>query len=139
MWLRAVQIEALKESIRFAVVGVGNTALGLAVIYVGIRLGYPDFLANIAGYIAGLLVGFSYNRNWTFRSEIGIVAGMTRYLLAFVVAYSLNLTVVLSLRHTGVAALWAHTVGVIPYTISFFLISRYFVFAQPRENVPSSR
>jgi putative flippase GtrA len=53
--------------VKFAVVGVANTVVGLAAIYLcKWLLGFNDALANITGYTVGLIISFLLNRGWTF-------------------------------------------------------------------------
>jgi putative flippase GtrA len=82
--------ETPAQVIRFLVIGIGNTVMGLAVIYLCIFLvGTPEIIGNLIGYLAGLLLGFCFNRNWTFASNSGYLAGFGRYLRAFALATQL--------------------------------------------------
>ena len=118
------------EVVRFSVVGVLNTAVGLATIFVAkAALGLGDVVANLLGYGVGLAMSFVLNKRWTFGDAGGAVPAAVRFVLAFVAAYLLNLLTVLSLRdHFLVDAYVAQALGVVPYTIVFFLLSRSFVF-----------
>ena len=125
---------AVPASIKFLMVGVVNTAVGLTVIY-GLKwLGRSDVTANILGYLCGLMVSFTLNRNWTFRHAGTILPAALRFLLVFAVAYLANLGTVLGLiRLLGVNGYVAQTLGIIPYTTLFYLGSRYVAF-RPEES-----
>ena len=117
------------EAIRFGLVGVANTVLGLGTIYACLfLLGWTDAPANAAGYSLGLLQSFVLNRNWTFRSRVRLLPGLLSFLAVFAVAYGLNLGLVLGLRHAGVGPGIAHAAGMPVYTLAFFLLSRSLVF-----------
>lgn len=125
---------ALGQAVRFGVVGVVNTLVGLAVIYLAMAaLRFDDVAANVLGYAVGLAVGFALNRRWTFAHAGRVLPTALRFAVAFVVSYVLNLATMLLLRdHFGVDPYIAQAAGVPPYTIAFFLLSRYFVFRGPR-------
>jgi putative flippase GtrA len=131
-------IRRIVRPLRFGVVGVVNTVLGLAIIFVAKAfLGLEDLAANLLGYGLGLVCGFVLNRSWTFRHEGRAFAAFWRFGLAFAVAYVLNLVTVFGLRDAmGVNSYLAQAGGVIPYTISFYLMSAYFVF--PARRAPAS-
>jgi putative flippase GtrA len=120
----------IDEAARFGLVGILNTAVGLAAIYVNIFIFEMNEIAgNLLGYIVGLLFGFAFHRNWTFRATTRVTTGFLKYLLAFAMAYGVNLACVLGLRKLGLGPAWAHASGVVPYVVVFFLLSRYMVFA----------
>lgn len=117
------------QAVRFGLVGVANTVVGLGTIYACLFvLGWPDVPANVAGYTLGLLQSFVLNRNWTFRSRIGILPGLLRFVAVFAVAYAVNLVLVLGLRRAGIGPALAHAAGIPVYTLIFFVLSRWFVF-----------
>jgi putative flippase GtrA len=119
---------------RFMAVGVLNTAIGLTFIFAAkALLGWGDLAANAFGYAIGLMASFVLNRTWTFRDRGRIGAAMLRFLGAFGLAYMANLATVFALRDfAALNSYLAQAAGVIPYTIVFFLISRVFVFLDPR-------
>lgn len=125
----------LAQALRFGVVGVANTALGLGTIYACLFwLGWSDVPANITGYTLGLLQSYVLNRNWTFRSRVRLLPGLMRFLAVFGIAYAGNLALVLGLRRVGVEPAIAHAAGMPVYTLIFFALSRWFVFTP---HVPS--
>jgi putative flippase GtrA len=116
--------------LRFGLVGLLNTALGYSVILAALWLGYGDVLSNLTGYAAGLIVGFVLNSRWTFGKSTDFrLAVVARYAGAFLIAYGVNLGVVLAARSTQVVdGPVAHLAGICAYTILFYLGSVYFVF-----------
>ena len=116
--------------LRFGVVGLLNTALGYAVILAGLALGLGDIVANATGYAAGLVLGFFLNRQWTFTRADGFRAGtLLRYGGVFLVAYSINLAVVIAARSAGITeSPLVHLAGICVYSVVFYLGSAHFVF-----------
>lgn len=127
--------------VRFLAVGVLNTLVGLGSIYAcKYFLGLGDVPANMIGYLIGLTNSFLWNRRWTFShsGRIGIAAA--RFFLVFIVAYAVNLSVALTCIHIlSINSYLAHAVATVPYTVIFYLGSRYFVFnSQSDSHQPGS-
>lgn len=119
------------SAVRFCLVGLVNTAVGLSLIY-GCKflLGFGDVAANLVGYIIGLMVSFTLNSRWTFRYEGPVWPAVLRFALTFVIAYAANLaTALLLIERLGVNAYLAHALATAPYTVTFYLLSRFMVFA----------
>ena len=120
------------QALRYGVVGLLNTVIGLSVIWGLMRAGLAPVPANMLGYAAGLTISFFLNRTWTFRAPIA-PGQIGRYLVAFVLSYGLNLLIL-----TCALYLWrgdgylAQLVAVGAYTVAFFLLCRTFVFAGGR-------
>lgn len=116
--------------LRFAAVGLLNTALGYAIILAGLTLGYGDIPSNILGYAAGLVLGFILNRRWTFSDTPHLRRGATlRYAVSFAVAYGANLTIILAALSFGfINNPWVHLTGICVYSGLFYLASSRFVF-----------
>ncbi|WEZ83054.1 GtrA family protein [Rhizobium sp. 32-5/1] len=124
--------------LRFAAVGVLNTALGYTVILTGLWLGYGDILSNLLGYATGLVLGFVLNSRWTFSNTSRICAGtVLRYVLSFVFAYGANLLIVLAALSFGMKGNpWVHLLGIVVYSVLFYLASAHVVFRTDRKQTP---
>jgi putative flippase GtrA len=141
--LRESMIGRIVRPLRFGVVGLLNTVLGLAIIFAAKAfLGFGDLAANLLGYGLGLVCSFLLNRHWTFRHEgraLGALGAFGRFGIAFAVAYVVNLVTVFGLRDAmAVNSYLAQAGGVIPYTIAFYLLSAYYVFPARRAPAPQS-
>ena len=123
-------LHRLRVPLRFLVVGVLNTLIGLLAIYLGKWwLGLGDVLANLFGYAIGLCFSFVVNRSWTFDHSGAVVPALMRFLVVFGIAYAVNLaTVLAAIRVFGINAYIAQALGIVPYTLFFFLGSRYYAF-----------
>ena len=117
--------------IRYLLVGVVNTLIGLTSIYAGLYLlGLGDVAANAAGYAVALLFGFALNRGWTFQTRDRPVRRMLRYGLVLAAVYAVNLVTVLYARDVwAIGSYAAQAAGIVPYTLTGYLGSRFLVFA----------
>ena len=134
MALLSIEKTWARQFARFCLVGLVNTGVGVGTIFAAKAIAaWNDLAANILGYALGLTVSFVLNRGWTFSDHGDIRQAASRFLLAFAVAYPLNLLTVFGLRDLAqVDSYLAQAAGVVPYTLCFFLISRHFVFLSPR-------
>ena len=123
----------LKAPLKFAVVGVANTFVGLSTIYLcKWLLGFGDVIANICGYSIGLTLSFTLNRGWTFRHSGPVLPALKRFLAIFILAFLSNLaTVLVAIKSLEVNSYMAQAGGILPYTVIFFFGSRYFAFKPP--------
>ncbi|SFF85920.1 Putative flippase GtrA (transmembrane translocase of bactoprenol-linked glucose) [Novosphingobium sp. CF614] len=126
----------LKSGVRFGLVGLANTLVGLAIIAVLLRAGAGDYLANAASYSIGLCLSFVLNRAWTF-GQRGPVAGIEarRFVIVFVLSYGANLAVLTLMRGIGFGeSLIGQGAGMVVYSVCFFLLSRRYVFRVEAES-----
>lgn len=118
--------------LKFGLVGIVNTCCGLSLIFFcKYFLALNDIISNLSGYIVGFFMSFLLNRIWTFRAPINLRIQLYKYLISFVLAYLVNLATFVLLAGLGVDRDVAHVASLIPYTVTFFLLSKYFVFREP--------
>jgi len=114
---------------RYAGSGLLNTLAGFSVIFILMALGISPILANIGGYLFGLMLGFFLSKKLVFRSAGHITSESIRYLAAFFVCFILNLIILqlaLSVFHWDAAI--AQLLAAATYTIMMYLLSRLLVF-----------
>jgi putative flippase GtrA len=117
--------------LRYLVVGLVNTSVGLTVIFLCKGLfGFGDIVANAVGYGIGIVVSFAMNKRWTFAFDGAAMPALARFLGVVVLAYLANLSVVLLLIALGADAFLAQTLGILPYTLVGYAGSRFFVFTE---------
>jgi putative flippase GtrA len=116
--------------VRYLTVGVLNTCVGLATIYLGMymfRLG--NVTANVIGYALGIAFSFVLNKRWTFASTGKSAPQLMRFLLVTATAYVTNLvTVMVLINGFETNQYLAQALGIGPYTTIGYLGSRFFVF-----------
>jgi putative flippase GtrA len=133
-------IALLRQSLRFAAVGVMNTAAGLGAIYAAMFFFHiGPALANACGYVIGLTVSFALNRVWTFNHDRPITLSLPKFLLAAGLCYTINLGATLTTIScfSGNPYL-AQLLGVGLYAVTMFSACRWFVFTSPQAETTSS-
>jgi putative flippase GtrA len=120
------------QSLRFAVVGLLNTTIGLAAIYSLIYFGGAGpALSNAVGYAIGFVISFALNHVWTFKCSRPMTQALPKYLLAAIVCYLLNLSaVMIGSAYLSVNIYIAQLIGVCIYTLCMFIGCRLFVFSK---------
>ena len=123
-------IELIVQALRFGLVGLANTAIGLIAIYSAIFFfDAGPVAANAFGYALGMGVSFLLNRIWTFSDSQAISKVLPRYLFAAALAYSSNLAMVLTLpRFFNVGRYEVQLCGIVVYTFLMFFLCRLYVF-----------
>jgi putative flippase GtrA len=58
----------VRQFVKYAIVGAGNTLLSVAIILLGAWLGVWHIAAYAIAYGAGAINGYRINRSWTFRA-----------------------------------------------------------------------
>lgn len=118
------------QFVRFLVVGVVNTLVGLSIIYSAkYFLKAGDVAANAIGYGVGICVSFILNSRWTFAYSGLMVPAAVKFFLATAVAYAANLlTVMTAIDGFGINTYLAQALGMPVYTVVAYLISKYLVF-----------
>lgn len=119
------------EVTRYAVAGVINTFVGYAVFWMAYRwMGLSPAAANTLGYTVALGVSFLLSSYFVFSNSKPIVSVAGRFVVAFTIAFLLNQFVLFILLSTAfLSAEIAQIFAMIAYTVVFYLLSKYFVFA----------
>lgn len=120
--------------LRFASVGVLNTLIGYAVIFLCMyALHMGAVLSNVCGYAVGLVTSFLLNRTFTFRSTGAALPEAVRFLAIFLLAYLANLGIlVLLTRYLHANEALSQVVAGVVYFCLSFVLSKYYVFGVPR-------
>ena len=117
---------------RFLFVGFLNTAVGYSTILFFqhvVSLGY--LVSNALGYMVGGLVSYVLNKSFTFGSSRAHGEALPRFVLAVAICYLINLVVLeVSIAHWNIPAAIAQGVAMFAYTVTFFFLSKWFVFGE---------
>jgi putative flippase GtrA len=119
-----------RSFLRFIAVGVLNTGVGVATIaFASLAFKADPYVANALGFAVGVLVGYQFNRRWTFGSSRRVLISAPRYLLAFALSYAINLGVLAALlRWPGLHPMLAQAAAISAYSLAFYLLCRLVVF-----------
>ena len=80
-----------KRFIRFLFVGLVNTCIGYALIFVLLNIfnvGY--FLSTIIGYSAGSIISFLLNKLYIFKYQGKLFYSYIKYFIVFIISYTLS-------------------------------------------------
>ncbi len=118
------------EALKYGTIGVVNTLLTLTIIWLMRNFFHTSLVfANATGYTLGFLNSFLLNRNWTFKTKNNWKKEFSKFLLAFLVCYLIQLGVVLFLeKHTMMKEEYTTLLGMIVYTAINFLLNKYYTF-----------
>lgn len=121
---------ALRQFLRFGLVGVANTATCLAVVWTtqGV-LGVPVWLASGLGYAVAMVQSYLINRNWTFAGGGSLPVGpqVVRFILVNVVMGTI-FSVATNLLAPSVGVRAASLIVLVPLTVLSFVATKRFVF-----------
>ncbi|MDR2734867.1 MAG: GtrA family protein [Spirochaetota bacterium] len=122
--------------IRFGLVGLLNTTLGLGTIYLlqnGLGVDYR--IANAIGYALGILTSFILNRIWTFKStDAPALRQGALFLVNALICWGIQILAVITMVETlGVPKEIAQPLGMVAYTGCNYIGNRLFVFAKTRQ------
>jgi putative flippase GtrA len=122
---------------RFGLAGLINTGVGFAVIAgLDVGLHVAPALANAAGYLVGMGIGFVLNRRFVFKSKISARATAPRYIAVVLAAFALNQLILrgvgASLGQGALPHLCAQLCGMAAYTLAVFVACRFWVFRAER-------
>ncbi|MDF2726272.1 MAG: GtrA family protein [Paenibacillus sp.] len=77
--------------LRFLLVGVFNTIVGLTSIYILLHVAHIGYWpATFLGNTIGALVSYTLNKKFTFRSDAKVGGSMVRFLIVTLVCYGLS-------------------------------------------------
>lgn len=118
------------QLVRFAIVGVLNTAISLAVYKLAVDIGVAYPVASVVAFIVGALNSYTLNRVWTFRAGAFTGAGLARYLVVQLVGLGVNELVLVALvEGASVQHLAAQAVALVVASSIMFALNRYWAFA----------
>lgn len=118
------------QFLRFGLVGLANTLVGLAVIMALLAAGAGDYAANLCGYGIGLALSFALNRAWTFGVNGAVDwREAAAFLVAVGLSYLANLGVLGAMRGLGFReSLVGQAAAMLAYSACFYVLSRRYVF-----------
>lgn len=114
---------------RYLVIGIFNTIIGYGIIFIMMAIGILPEIANIIGYIIGIIISYFLNKIYTFKTKVKCKKEFFRFALCMACSYIINLIVLIIMhRYFGIDKYIATIVAGIFYTISGYIFSKYFAF-----------
>ena len=135
------------QLIKYGVIGVSNTLITFVVFYIINTLaGLSENLANVLGYILGLINSFVWNRNWVFKTNNNWVKEAAVFAVGFLICFGLQFVVFnyllnyTSLREVQIS--WvpmektgeniAMVIGMVVYTLCNYCFNRFVTFKEKK-------
>ena len=94
------------EKIRFGIVGIANTALDFAILFILVALGLDKIPANYVSTGISFIFSFFVNKSFTFKSKSG---NAKKQFLYFIIITIIGLWVIQPLIITGLSTVLANT------------------------------
>ncbi len=117
----------LKLFSRYILVGLVNTGLTAAVIFMLMWAGVGLYIANALGYIAGIALSFILNTFFTFSTKMSI-SRLSKFLVTCLFCYLLNLFAIkLFLLCMPNEKYLAQLAGMVLYTLTGFVLNKLWV------------
>lgn len=114
--------------VKYLGVGVVNTLFGFGLIFALMFFGLSPELANLVGYGFGVCLSYVLNKTFTFKSKAKNKAQFFKFVASMLIAYILNFIALKLLLGLEVNAYLAQVVAGGVYTISGFLLSKFWSF-----------
>lgn len=126
---RGALVGELGRLVRFGLVGVSNTAIGLGAYALLLHAGMPYLPAGAIAWCLGTLNGYQWNRLWTFRRASHRTVMLGRYLLVGLVGLVLNSGLLaLFVQVVGLGEFVAEVVSLPLVAVSTFTLNRVWTF-----------
>ena len=123
-----------RQFIRYAIVGCVSNAVLYGVYLLETRLGLGPALAATIVYALGVLQTFLLNRRWTFNYEGLVGPSFRRYVVAYAVGYTLNISGLIALIDWGgLPHQIAEGIMIVVVAVLVFALQKWWVF-QPRSS-----
>lgn len=133
------------QLLKYGIIGVSNTLITLIVFYlINTIAGYSENLANVAGYILGVLNSFIWNRNWVFKTANNWKKEALLFGIGFLICFGLQFAVFnYLLRCTPIGEIelaWlpmknsgeniSMCISMVVYTLANYCYNRFITFKQ---------
>lgn len=132
----------LVQLVKYGIVGVANTLLTLAVIFVcKSMIGLNPYISNALGYGVGLVNSFIWNRQWVFRAKGSMSRHAVLFVTGFAICYLIQLLTVYLLNSSPLGTVELHfaeftlsgygiatLIGNVVYTACNFIYNRLVAF-----------
>ena len=118
---------------RFLLVGIGNTILGLGVIFGALQF-CTDIVANLIGYLVVVPISFLTHRDLSFKDRGSRRTAFLRYIPTIAAGYAANYAMLSSSLKFGANPYLAQTLSIGCHVAVTYLLSRVFVFLTPAES-----
>ncbi len=122
----------LRQLVKFALVGVANTGITLAVYALLVWIGVWYIAASALAFALGAVNSYSLNRIWTFRAGAFERLAFARYVVVQLIALGLDTGLLYLLVHTArVDRILAQALVLPVVSLTTFVLARQWAFGLP--------
>ncbi len=115
----------------YGIVGGFNTILCWTIMFGLMWFGVMPEIANFVSYVIGILNSYILNKKFTFKSTNSHKQDFLRFGVAMGIAFLVNLIVlIISHRYFGIDKYISQIIAAIFYTITGYIISKFWAFKQ---------
>ena len=115
--------------IKYLCVGIVNSILGYAIIFILIYVGVIAEISNFLGYFIAIFVSFYLNKYFTFNNGVQNKLQILKFMFSMVISYIFNLIVMsFSYRILEINVYISQILGGFVYTFAGYLLSKNWVF-----------
>ena len=108
--------------------GIVNTLFGFSLIFTLMFFGVSATLSNGIGYFFGAILSYYLNRKYTFKSTSNSRQEAIKFFTVLAIAYLLNYLTLQLLLGMDQNPYPAQLISAIVYTLSSFILAKFFVF-----------
>ena len=122
--------KTIKQLIKYGLVGISNTLITLAVIFIFMKLlNFSYIISNAVGFLFGFINSFILNKIWTFKSKKSVGRESLLYIMIFAVCYILQLILLIVLKEKlHVKPEYAQIIAILFYSMLNFSGNKYITF-----------
>lgn len=124
------------QFVRYVLVGIGNTAFSYGIYAALIFAGLDFRVANLLALVLGIAFSFTTQGTVVFQNATRVT--FVKFVLAWVLIYIFNISVIDLLMRASMSAYLAGAVAIIPGTLVSYFILKFAVFA-PRRQAQSEK
>jgi len=120
----------ISQFLKFSFVGALNTLITLLTIWVCVNVfSTSHYLANVVGYILGVLNSFIMNKFWTFNNKSKVGVTLVKFIAIFGVSYLIQFGILAFLLHyTHLEPFVCQLFSMGIYTIINFVLNKKITF-----------
>jgi putative flippase GtrA len=121
--------ELLAQAIKYSIVGILNTLLGLGSIYFFMAVfNLNIYLSNILGYTIALSNSYILNRKWTFNTIDPSIYVLLKFFIVFIIAFGLQFLSLHLLVRDAVNSYISQALSMFLYIAVGFIGNKYYTF-----------
>ena len=118
----------------YLLIGLFNTSIGYIVIFYLTYINVMPEVSNFIGYFIGVFSSYFINKKYNFKSNNKHKKELPKFLLSMLISYVINLLIlIICYRVLDWNVYLSHALAGIAYTITGYLMSKYFVFQKGKK------